>query len=70
MKPMTDQPQPSAKLRNLRKQLFSIKDRRIIKDRLIEIEREAIQLENENAGLRQKNFDLVCAVTPDVEVPF
>ena len=67
---MSNQPSPRAKLRSLRKQIFSIKDRRIIKDRLIEIERDVIQLENENAGLRQKNFDLVCAVTPDVEVPF
>ena len=65
--------EPRKKIRSLRKRIFSIRDRRVIKDKLIEIEREVIALEVQNEELREANQELVRQANvgrPDPEVAF
>jgi len=63
----------SRKILALRAQIYTIKDKRLIDDKLKEIQREVVALEVQHAELTRANFALVHAANSDsidVEVPF
>ena len=65
--------EPHKKIRNLMQRLYSIRDKRLIKDELKEILSEVIALEVQVSELGQENVRLVhkaSLLVPEVEVPF
>ena len=72
MRPMTNL-EPHKKIRNLIQRLYSIRDKRLIKDELKVILREVIALEVQVNELGRENVWMaheLSLLVPDVEVPF